>query len=353
MEKTVERPVLLTGAAQIRDQVLAAAAAAAVEVWVCDDPAELGPARPPVLLVGADRAAVLARSPAVGRTAVHLVGTAEDQQRLCEWSAALGAAVILLPGGLRWLSAILAGGRDGRIAGRMIAVAGGSGGVGASTLAVGLAWAAADKGHRVALVDLDVGGGGVDLLLGMEQHAGRRWPALLDADGFVGDLHEQLPRLGSLAVLSHSRGPLSEVGPAAVTAVLRSLRRTHDLVVLDAGTRPSAAEPTAVRGCDGALLVCSPDLRGVAAAAQRMRGIDAQVPLALVVSRIRPGSHTGDAIGRALGVPVVATLPADRGVAGGAEAGEPPGRAAGRGWRRACDTVLAGLQVVKDADVRG
>lgn len=348
----MESPVLLTGAARVCDQVLAAAAAAAVEIRVCSDPAELGPAPPPVLLVGPDKAAVVARSPVVRRTAVYLVGAAGDQQRLCEWSAALAATVIVLPDGLRWLTAILAGGRDGRTAGRMLAVAGGSGGVGASTLAVGLAWAAAEQGHRVALVDLDAGGGGLDLMLGLEQHPGRRWPALLDADGFLGDLHEQLPRLESLAVLSHARGPVAEIGPAAVTAVLRSLRRTHDLVVVDAGARPAAAEPAAVRGCDGALLVCPPDLRGVAGAAQRMRGIDAQVPLALVVSRVRPGSHSGDAIGRTLGLPVVATLPADKRVASAAEAGEPPGRAAGRVWRRACDAVLAGLQV-KDADDRG
>lgn len=353
MEKTVERPVLITSAAHVRDQVLAAAAAAAVEVRVCSDPAELGPARPPMLLVGADCAAVLARSAVVRRTPVHLIGTGGEQQRLCEWSAALGAAVIVLPDGLRWLTAILAEGRNGRIAGRMVAVAGGSGGIGTSTLAAGLAWAAAEEGRRVALVDLDAGGGGLDLLLGLEQQPGRRWPALLDADGFLGDLHEQLPRLGSLAVLSHARGPLSDVGPPAVTAVLRSLRRTHDLVVLDAGARPSAAEPAAVRGCDGAVLVCSPDLRGVAGAAQRMRGIDAQVPLAVVVSRMRPGSHSGDAIGHALGLPVVATLPADRRVASGAEAGEPPGRTAGRGWRRACGTVLAGLRLVEDVDERG
>lgn len=353
MEKTVERSVLLTGAAHVRDQVLAAAAAAAVEIRVCSDPAELGPAPPPALLVGADRAAVLARSPVVRRTPVYLVGAAGDQQRLCEWSAALAATVIVLPDGLRWLTAILAGGREGRAAGRVLAVAGGSGGVGGSTLAVGIAWAAAEQGHRVALVDLDAGGGGLDLMLGLEQQPGRRWPALLDADGFLGDLHEQLPRLESLAVLSHARGAVGEeVGAAAVTAVLRSLRRTHDLVVVDAGARPAAAEPAALRGCDGALLVCSPDLRGVAAAAQRMRGIDAQAPLALVVSRVRPGSHTGDAIGRSLGLPVVATFPADKRVASGADAGEPPGRAAGRSWRRACAAVLAGLEV-KGADDHG
>jgi secretion/DNA translocation related CpaE-like protein len=352
MEKTTEVPVLLTGAADVREQVLAAAAAAAVQVRVCGEPDELGPVPPPVLLVGADRAAVLARSPVVSRTTVHLVGAVADQQRLCEWSAALGATVIVLPDGLRWLTTILAGGRGGRATGRMIAVVGGSGGVGASTLAVGVAWAAVRQGRRVALVDLDAGGGGLDLLLGLEQAPGWRWPALLGADGFLGDLHGQLPRLESLAVLSHAREQGPELGPAAVTAVLRSLRRTHDLVVIDAGARPAATEPAAVRGCDGALLVCSGDLRGVAAAAQRIRGIDAQVPLAAVLSRVRSGSHGEDAIGRALGVPVITTLPADKRVAVGAEAGEPPGRSAGRAWRRTCHRVLAGLQL-EDADDRG
>lgn len=345
MEKTVNGPVLITGSEDVRDQVLAAAAAAAVEVQRCQDPAELGAEPPQLLLVGADRAAVVARSPVVRRTSVHLVGGSGDQQRLCEWSAALGAAVIVLPDGLRWLTALLAGGRSGRATGRMVAVLGGSGGVGATTLAVGLGWAAAEAGHRVALVDLDAGGGGLDLPLGLEQTLGWRWPALSGADGFLGDLHSQLPRLESLAVLSHERGAAIELGAPAVTAVLRSLRRTHDLVVVDVGARPGQGELAGVRSCDGALLVCSGEVRGLAGAAQRIQGIDAQVPLAVVFSRIRTGSHGADTVGRTLGVPVVATLPPDKRVAAGAEAGEPPGRAAGRAWRRACRTVLDGLQL--------
>ena len=352
MEKESEMPVLLTGAVDVRDQILAAAAAAAVQVRVCGDPAEIGPVPPPVLLVGADRAAVLARSPVVGRTTVHLVGVLADQQRLCEWSAALAATVIVLPDGLRWLTSILAGGRGGRATGRMITVAGGSGGVGASTLSVGVAWAAVQQRRRVALVDLDPGAGGLDLLLGLEQAPGWRWPALLGADGFLGDLHEQLPRLESLAVLSHAREPGPELGTAAVTAVLRSLRRTHDLVVIDAGARPAPTEPAAVRGCDGTLLVCAGDLRGVAAAARRVRGLDAHVPLAAVLSKVRAGSHGADAVGRALGVPVIATMPSDTRVAAGAESGEPPGRSAGRAWRRTCDRVLAGLHL-EVSDDRG
>lgn len=341
----MDGPVLITGSEELREQVLAAAAAAAVSVRLCADPGELGAGPPQVLLVGADRAAVVARSPVIRRTAVHLVGGVGDQQRLCEWSAALGAAVIMLPDGLRWLAALLAGGRDGGQTGRMLAVVGGSGGVGASTLAVGVAWAAAEASRRVALVDLDAAGGGLDLLLGLEQAPGWRWPTLIGADGFLGDLHQLVPRLESLAVVSHERGVPVEVGAPAVTAVLRSLRRTHDLVVVDAGARPGPGELAGIRSCDGALLVCSGEVRGLAAAVQRLRGIDAQVPLAAVFSRVRPGSQGADAVGRTLGVPVVATLPPDKRVAACGEAGEPPGRGTGRAWRRACAMVLEGLQL--------
>lgn len=345
MEKTAVVAVLITGSEELREQVHAAAAAAAVPLWECDDPGELGTEPPPVLLVGADRAAAVARSPVIRRTAVHLVGGIGDQQRLCEWSAALGAAVVVLPAGLRWLSALLAAGRVGGATGRMLAVIGGAGGVGTSTLAVGLAWAAAEAGRRVALVDLDAGGGGLDLMLGLEHEAGWRWPSLIGADGFLGDLHQQLPRLESLALVSHDRGAVTDLPAPAVTAVLRSLRRTHELVVVDAGARPGPGELAGVRSCDGGLLVSSGEVRGLAAAAHRLRGIDAQMPLAAVFSRIRPGSHGADTVGRALGMPVVATLPPDKRVAACAEAGEPPGRGAGRPWRRACQYVLEGLQL--------
>lgn len=333
--------VLVTGSEEIRDLVLAAAAAAAVEVRVARDAAELGSGpEPGLLFVGPDQVALVARSPVVGRAPVHLVGTQADRDRLCEWSAALGAAVIVLPDGVRWLANALAGGRGGGATATVLGLLGGAGGVGTSTLAAGLARAAAERGHRVALVDLDARGGGLDLLLGLEERPGWRWPNLADADGFLGDLHDHLPRSEGLAVLSHDRVEPIDLPATAIVAVLRSLARSHDLVLLDLGARPGPAELAALRAADGGLLLCPGDVRGLAAAAQQLRAVDPHVPLAAVLSQLRPGSR--EAVSRALGLPVVATLPRDRAVAEEVDRGDPPGRTAGRAWRRCCSTILDG-----------
>lgn len=338
--------VLVTGAEEIRDRVLAAAAAAAVEVRVARDAAELasGP-EPRLLFVGADQVALVARSPVLGRAPVHLVGTAADQDRLCEWSAALGAAVIVLPEGVRWLANALAGGRGGATA-TVLGLLGAVGGLGTSTLTAGLAHQAAQRGQRVALVDLDARGGGLDLLLGLEERPGWRWPNLVGADGFLGDLHDHLPRLDGLAVLSHDRTEPIDLPATAIVAVLRSLARSHDLVLLDLGARPGPAELAALRAADGGLLLCPGDVRGLAAAAQQLRRVDPHVPLAAVLSHLRPGSREG--VTRALGLPVVATLPLDRAVAADAERGDPPGRSAGRNWRRCCTTIIDGALEARD-----
>lgn len=230
--------VLVTGSNEIRDHVLAAAAAAGTGIRVCADAVELSALPTPgVLLVGTDQVAAVARSSVVGRARVHLVGGAGDQARLCEWSAALGATVLVLPDGLRWLAAALSGARDGHGA-AVIAVVGASGGLGTSTLAAGLAGTAAEKGLRAAFVDLDVGGGGADLLFGLERQPGWRWPGLTAADGFLGDLHEHLPHAEGLAVVSHDRRDPTPVPVTAAVAVMRSLGRSHDVVVIDAGARP-------------------------------------------------------------------------------------------------------------------
>lgn len=344
MEMTPLPPaVLVTGSDEMRDHVLAAAAAAGTEVRVCADAVELATLPTPgTLLVGADQVAAVARSSVVGRAEVHLVGGVGDQARLCEWSAALGAAVIVLPDGLRWLASALSGARDTRAA-AVLAVVGASGGLGTSTLAAGLAWVASERGSRAALVDLDPGGGGADLLFGLERQPGWRWPGLTAADGFLGDLHDHLPHTDQLAVVSHDRRDPTSVSATAAVAVLRSLSRSHDVVVADAGSRPGPAELAAIRAADGALLVTSADVRGLAAAARQLQLIDAHLPMAAVLSRIRPAGAGVALIERTLRLPVAATMPADKGIAAGADRGDPPGRNAGRAWRGCVAGILDAL----------
>lgn len=343
MDNDDSAAVLVTASVELSAQTLAAAAAAGVNVRVCSESTDLGTGAPPrTLLVGADQMALVARHPLVSRSTVHLLGTVADRERMCEWSAALGASVIVLPEGSRWLTAALAGSREA-VSAPVLGIVGGSGGVGTSTLAAGVAWAAARRGHRVALVDLDPRGGGLDSLLGIESEPGWRWPALAAADGFLGDLHDHVPRLESLAVVSHLRHAPAEISTLSALAVVRSLVRTHDLVVLDAGTRPGPVEREVLRAGDGVLLVCASDVRSLTAATQQLRLLDAHLPQAAVLSRTRPGGHGAEAVHRALRLPVAATLPADRRVAAALDRGEPPGQGAGRAWRQCCARILDGM----------
>ena len=162
---------VVTGDLELLDQVLATAAAAAVEPTVVADAAAVRPlwGSAAVVVVGVDQAAQLAGLSLRRRPEVYVVGEAADREQLCSWSGPLGAAVVVLPGAAGWLTTSMADAARHRLGtGRLVAVLGGSGGVGASTCAAGLAVVAAQQELRTALVDTDPLGGGLDLLLGAE-----------------------------------------------------------------------------------------------------------------------------------------------------------------------------------------
>src|SRR5690606_10448493 len=89
-------------------------------------------------------------------------------------------------------------GADG-MGGAVVAVVGARGGAGASVVAASLGRAAGRRRGPVGLVDLALVGGGLDVLLGVEQDPGVRWPDLADARGRLDgeDLLARLPRWAS------------------------------------------------------------------------------------------------------------------------------------------------------------
>lgn len=336
------RFVLLTIDEGTSDAVLAAAAAHGVAVDVVTSAPECLARWPDagLVLVGADAAAALASLGPKRRGGVYLVGSAPEQ--LARWSVPLGGQVIVLPEGLAALSAVLAD--DGSSGGPVVAVVGGSGGIGASTLAAGLAVAARRRGLAAALVDVDPLGGGIDLLLGAERTPGWRWPRLVGARGEVTDVRRFLPQVDGLTVVSMGRpspGQPAEDAPSAesVRAVLGALSRHHRLVVLDAGRAPLASARPALASCAATFLVSGTCVRAVAEASAVLRSVELAEPRAVV--RTSPGSRVpGEVVGRALGVAVAGALPEDRSLVRAAEQGDPPGRV-GRGrWPRAVGRLL-------------
>ena len=338
--------VLLTQQEAVSDAVLAAAAAHGVRVEVVEavEDCLVSWAEAGLVLVGGDQAAALASEGPKARPGVFLVGYSPEE--LGRWSVSLGGQVIVLPDGLAALSAVLA---DDRGAGApVVAVVGGSGGVGASTLAAGLAMVARRRGRTAALVDVDPLGGGIDLLLGAERTPGWRWPRLLGARGEVTDVRRFLPRVDGLTVVSMVRpapGAPPDETPSAesVRAVLGALARHHDLVVLDVGRSPLASARPALAAARVSFLVSGTCVRAVAEASATVRSLDLGTPM--VVVRRSPGSRVAaDVVGRALELPVAGSLPEDRGLARAAEQGDPPGRS-GRGrWARAVGRLLSEME---------
>ena len=340
-------PLVVTADPSLLDRALAVPAAAGVEPMVVPDPGAVRDlwTSATCVLVGVDQAAVLSGAVLPRRLQVYVVGGEESREDACRWSAPLGAAVVVLPDSSAWLSAAVAeasGLRGGT--GRVICVVGASGGVGASTLACGLAHVGAQQGRRTLLVDGDPLSGGLDLLMGAERVVGWRWPRLATAEGHLGDLSGHLPRVAGVDVLTTARGPQPAgvgMGATAMKAVVTSARASHDLIIVDITRDLPAPGREALRQADVTAIVAATDLRSVAAARQVLIPLtEAGVAPQLVVRTSRTLGVDVAVVADGLGLPLLATLADDPSVRGGVERSDPPGRVGRGALARACRRIL-------------
>ncbi len=211
-------------------------------------------------------------------------------------------------------------------AGRCVGVVGGRGGAGASTLAAALAVTAASSA-RTALLDLDALGGGLDLLLGLEDAAGLRWPALASAGGRLssGALAAALPEVSGVAVLSWDCGDLLGVPPEAVRAVVDAAVRGFDVVVLDLPRRLDPSVVPALAACDLVLVVVPAEVRAVAAASRVVQVISAHArELRVVVRGPAPSGLTAPGVAEHLDLPLAGRLRPEPNLHRHQERGHPP-----------------------------
>jgi flagellar biosynthesis protein FlhG len=123
---------------------------------------------------------------------------------------------------------------------RLVALTGGKGGVGATTLAVNLSVALAQQGARVVLVDADLYRADVAALCSLPEQA-----SVADVLMARRDIHEVLQRgPAGIQVLPGvwAPGPLTDCSEKAQRRLidqLRTLGRHADVVILDVGNQPS------------------------------------------------------------------------------------------------------------------
>lgn len=330
--------LLVTASSALHDTVVALCAAAGVEAQVCADPglALTAWSGADLVLVGADAtAAVVALAPP-RRPGVHVVGqTVADS--VFRAAVELGAeSVVDLPDAADWLVDALADVGEQASPGRTVGVVGGSGGAGATTLACALAqWHAARA--PTLLVDADPLGPGLDRLLGMEDVAGVRWEGLVETSGRLGAraLRESVPRRDHLGVLTWT-GLRRRLDVPTARRILPAAVRGHDLVVIDLA-RQAADLAELVDRCDDLLVVTPATVSGLAATARLVAELGRPARAGLV---LRPGG-VGDADAeRVTGLPVVAVVGDQRGLAASVDRGLGP--LAGRGpLARAARDLLA------------
>lgn len=343
-----ERPLLVTDDAHLLDEVLRIAARADVEVDVAPDPvaARRMFAGAPLVLVGSGLAAACARLGLPRRPGVILVAVASGEDPPWQLAQTLGAEhIALLPAAEPWLLDRLAAADVKEQAARIVAVAGGRGGAGATVLAAALAVTAARHGHRALLVDADPLGGGVDLVLGWETLDGLRWPAIdRGGDERSPMLVGALPNQGQLAVLSWDRGEFATVTPSAMESALEAGRRGCDLVVLDLPRRLDEAAALAVAAAVPVLLVVPAELRACAAAGRVAASMaDYTTNVEVIVRGPAPGRLKAKEIARALGLPLAGVLSVEPGLPAALERGEPPAGTGKGPLADLCGRLLGGF----------
>lgn len=295
------------------------------------------------VLVGRDRAGWVNDLLLPSRSEVYVVGRDDDRPETYAWSTRLRAAVATMPAGAADLAAALSAlvARAGR--GTVLALTGGAGGVGTSTLAAALAFAGARAELRTLLLDADLAGGGIDVLLGAEDVPGWRWSRFAAARGHLGDIAGQLPRCDGVDVLAVDRTvqPGAALLPEQLAAVLDSAARGHDLTVVDLPRHLDPAHQEVLRRAGRVLLLARADIRGVAAADHAARALAPRCGVLEAVVRTGPGRALEPAlVADALELPLAGVLEEDHALRTAAERGDPPGRSARSSLARLCRQLL-------------
>jgi len=192
--------------------------------------------------------------------------------------------------------------RDLNSRARVIAIVSGKGGVGKTNVAVNMAIALAAAGHRVLLVDADLGLANVDLVLGQRPHGDLGH--VLSGKLALGDIIQEGPA-GIRWIPGASHMPaLSRIGERRREALLErltALETQHDYVLIDAPAGIGQGVLHLARQADELVLVPTPeptalmDAYALLKAAAASGGPDAVGRVRLVVNMVGQRKQADDA----------------------------------------------------------
>ncbi len=208
----------------------------------------------------------------------------------------------------------------------LIAVASGKGGVGKSTVTVNLAFALAQTGARVGLLDADIYGPSIPLMMGLNER-----PA--STDTHVSPLVRNGVRVMSMGFLIPEDQPVVWRGPMVHGALTQFLTQVDwgdlDYLLIDMPPGTGDAQLTISQNAPlaGAIIVTTPQAVSLADARKGLMMFqNVKVPVLGVIENMTGpifGSGGGAKLAEAFGVPYLGSVPMDAQVVESGDSGRP------------------------------
>jgi septum site-determining protein MinD len=173
---------------------------------------------------------------------------------------------------------------------RKIVFTSGKGGVGKTTTTVNVGAALAKRGHRVILVDADIGLRNLDLVLGLEKRIVFDLVEVIEGRCQLRQALIKDKRFESLSILPAAQTRDKDaVSEEQMARIIDELTALCDYVLIDCPAGIEAGFRNAVAGAGEAIVVTTPEVSAIRDA-DRVIGklAERQMPVRLIINRIRP-----------------------------------------------------------------
>ena len=219
------------------------------------------------------------------------------------------------------------------MAGRVIVITSGKGGVGKTTTSANIGTALAKNGHSVVLIDTDIGLRNLDLLLGLEN---RIVYTLVDVVEERCKLKQALvkdkknPNLCLLAA-AQTRDK-SAVTAEQLKKITEKLKKDYDFVLVDCPAGIEQGFQTAIAGASEAIVVTTPEMSAVRDADRIIGLLEAAEGVEsyrLLINRVRPNMIKSndmmsvEDVENILSCQKIGVIPEDTGIITSTNRGEP------------------------------
>jgi len=214
---------------------------------------------------------------------------------------------------------------------RKIVLTSGKGGVGKTTATVNIGAALAKRGHRVILVDTDIGLRNLDLVLGLEKRIVFDLVEVVEGRCQVRQALIKDKRFESLAILPAAQTRNKDaITEEQMARLINELATMADYVLIDCPAGIEGGFRNAIAGADEAIVVTTPEVSAIRDA-DRVIGklAERSIPMRLIVNRIRPDMvRSGDMLSiddvcEILSIELLGIIPDDEEIIDTTNRGEP------------------------------